>query len=327
MKPRVKTILKIVGGLVAALVLLIAIGVGVLFAFFPKSAPPATATVTATPELLARGDYLYNHGCACVACHSQRDWSLRDGPVKPGTSGQGGDAFGAEHGVPGTIYARNITPAGLKDWSDGEIARAIHSGIAKDGTALFPLMPYQHYERLAQTDIDALVVYLRSLPAIAHAVPERKLAFPMNLIVRTIPHPAVPPAAVPKTDDPAYGAYVVNAAGCLHCHSPSRHGAIEPGREFTGGVAFPLPYVGTVRSANLTPDELTGLGKWTKGIFVARFRAGVENAKIPAKSNDFTSPMPWSDYGGMTDQDLEAAYGYLRSLKPVANVVVKFSPE
>ena len=81
-----------------------------------------------------------------------------------------------------------------------------------------------------------------------------------------------------------------------------------------------------VRSANLTPDDDTGLGKWTKDIFIQRFRAGVELAKQPAIPGKANTPMPWSSYGGMTDADLGAIYDYLRTLPKVTNKVEHFTP-
>lgn len=292
----------------------------------PNVGPAPTLTVTATPELVERGRYLFNHGAACAACHTPWDTTKYSFPPIAGKEGSGGTMFAAESGVPGKIYAANITPAALKDWSDGEILRALVSGVNKRGDALFPLMPYGHYAKLATPDLHALIAYMRAMPAVENAVPARELKFPMNIIVRLIPVAAEPPATAPKVDSPEYPAYAINAAACLHCHSPSNHGKIKPGTEFSGGVTFPLPDGGIVRSANLTSDDETGLGKWTKEAFIARFRAGTEMAKQNAKPGEMNSPMPWASYGGMTDVDLGAIYDHLRSLPKVMNKVERFTP-
>lgn len=292
----------------------------------PNVGPAPTLTVASTPELVERGRYLFNHGAACVACHSPWDTTKYSFPPVAGKDGAGGMMFSAESGVPGKIFAANLTPAALKDWSDGEILRAIASGVNKNGDALFPLMPYGHYAKMSTPDLHAIIAYLRTLPAIENAVPARELGFPMNIIVRLIPKAAEPIAATPKADSPEYPAYVVNAAACLHCHTPSNHGKVVAGTEFSGGVIFPMPDGGTVRSSNLTPDDETGLGKWTKEQFIARFRAGVEQAKLPVVPSQPNTPMPWSSYGGMTDADLGAIYDHLRKLPKVVNKVERYTP-
>ena len=55
-------------------------------------------------------------------------------------------------GLPGVLYAGNITPAALGEWTDGEILRAFTSGVSRDGTALFPLMSYHAYRRMDAAD-------------------------------------------------------------------------------------------------------------------------------------------------------------------------------
>jgi len=292
----------------------------------PNVGPAPTLTVVSTPELVERGRYLFHHQAACVACHTPWDATKFSFPPIAGKEGAGGSQFAAESGVPGKIYAANITPAALKDWTDGEIYRALVSGVNKRGDALFPLMPYGHYAKLSQVDLHALIAYLRSMPAIENTIPPRQLTFPMNIIVRLIPVAGEPPATTPMADAKDYPAYVVNAGACLHCHTPSNHGKIVAGTEFTGGVQFPLPDGSVVRSANLTPDDDTGLGKWTKDAFVQRFHAGVELAKQPGVVGGPNTPMPWSSYGGMTDADLGAVYDYLRTLPAIKNEVTKFTP-
>jgi hypothetical protein len=63
----------------------------------------------------------------------------------------------------------NITPdvlIGIGGWTDGEVVRAIREGINRDDEAMFPIMPYYLYRKMADTDIRALVAYLRGLPGV-----------------------------------------------------------------------------------------------------------------------------------------------------------------
>ena len=92
------------------------------------------------------------------------------------------------------LYSKNITPAAIGSWTDGELLRAGHRRVCRsDGTPLFPLMPYPHFGAMAEDDVHAVLAYVRSLKAIENTnIPERELNFPLNLIVRTIPAPATP---------------------------------------------------------------------------------------------------------------------------------------
>src|SRR5688572_14160682 len=99
------------------------------------------------------------HVTVCVDCHSERDWSMFTAPAVPGTEGKGGDRFGREYGFPGNFHARNITPAALSSWGDGEISHAITAGVTRSGSALFPVMPYLAYRSLCETDVHAIIAY------------------------------------------------------------------------------------------------------------------------------------------------------------------------
>jgi hypothetical protein len=219
------------------------------------------------------------------------------------------------------VYASNLTPAGIAAYSDGELFRALTAGVTRDGRALFPIMPYTHYRDLAREDLEAVIAYVRRLPAVTNPVPAGKLMFPMSIIVRTIPTDADPPAHAPPRDDPAYGRYVINAAACIHCHSQDDHGTPVKGMEYAGGVGFTLPDGSKVQSANITPDDDTGIGGWSREQFVQRFRA-LGGKRVPLAAGQANTPMPWTDYGGMSEDDLGAIYGFLRGVKPVKHKVL-----
>jgi mono/diheme cytochrome c family protein len=114
-------------------------------------------------DKLKRGFYLVTIG-HCMECHTPF------GP--PGTGadfqnslGKGGREF---PGPWGTSTSRNITSSkskGIGDWSDADIKRAITQGVRKDGTRLKPPMGYPYYAKMTDADLDAVVAYLRTVPA------------------------------------------------------------------------------------------------------------------------------------------------------------------
>ena len=140
-----------------------------------------------------------------------------------------------------------------------------------------------------------------------------------------MPHKADPGKIPSENDTISYGAYLVNAAGCIDCHSKRNHGNIIRGTEFGGGMEF-KQQGGVVHSANITPDSLTGIGSWSIDIFIQRFKGFEGKEKQAAKLNpsDPQLPMPWYAYAGMKTGDLAAIYAYLRTVKPINNRVIAF---
>ncbi|WP_016772321.1 c-type cytochrome, partial [Pseudomonas sp. R62] len=97
--------------------------------------------------LIKKGEYLARAG-DCVACHTAK----------------GGKPFAG--GLPmetpiGTIYSTNITPdkTGLGDYSFEDFDQAVRHGVAKNGSTLYPAMPYPSYARVNQADMQALYAY------------------------------------------------------------------------------------------------------------------------------------------------------------------------
>ncbi len=281
-------------------------------------------SVDKTSARVAHGEYLANHVTICMDCHSTRDWSKFSGPVTPGTLGKGGEFFSEDMGFPGKFYSKNITPDHLSNWTDGDIYRAITTGVSKNGDPLFPVMPYSYYSRMDKEDIYDIIAYVRSLKPIQNVTPAHVVDFPMNFILNTIPKKGDPQTKPPKTDTLKYGAYMINAAGCIECHTPVKRGQIIEEKAFTGGREFSMPN-GMLRSANITPDVETGIGSWTPEIFVDRFKdySNPDNLPVMAK-NQVNTVMPWTMYAGMDSTDLVAIYKYLGTVKPVHNKVEHF---
>lgn len=281
--------------------------------------------ISKTTAEVQRGQYLAMHVALCMDCHSTRDWSKFSGPMVPGTLGKGGEYFGPEMGIPGKFYSKNITPIGIGNWSDQEVFMAITCGVDKDGKALFPIMPYPHYGKINQRDVEDIIAYLRTLNPIPNRIPEDQIDFPMNFIINTMPQNPEFTEIPPRSDTLKYGGYLVQMASCIDCHSPINKGEIVPGREFAGGRVFKMPN-GVVRSANITPDKTTGIGNMSAKVFIEMFKHYENpNAAYSLEQNQVNTPMPWTMLAGMDTTDLKAIYTFLQAQKPIHNRVIPFS--
>ena len=229
----------------------------------------------------------------------------------PGTEGKGGEQYTKALGFPGDVVVPNLTPFGVGSWSDGELDRAITVGVTREGRALFPVMPYPHYAKLCQDDVDAIVAFVRTLPPIEHTPPATSLSFPMSLIVNSIPADSARPACPPAGDVIERGRYLVEVASCVECHSPVKRGQVVPGSEFAGGRLMRVP-TGTVASANLTPGG--PLGGFTAEAFVARMRVHSAADAVVVEAGGLQTPMPWTAYAGMSDDDLAAIFAFLQTV-------------
>ena len=250
--------------------------------------------------------------------------------MKPGTEGTGGYIFDKKIGFPGVVAAQNITPDptdGLGKWTDGEILRAIREGVDRNGDALFPMMPYQHLREMSDDDAKSIVVYLRTLKPLRNRVPEKKLDFPVNFIVKFLPKPLSGPVPPPdRKDTHAYGKYLATIGGCYECHTPhDAHNALIEAQAFSGGWEMAGPW-GRNITANLTPHPENYLGRATKAEFIGRFRAfaSLNAANAPPAQPGRNTIMPWLAFAGMTDEDLGAIYDYLKTLPPVEHKVNPF---
>ncbi len=294
---------------------------------FPKVAEAKPITIEYTPERIERGRYLANSVCVCMDCHSTRDFTKFSGPPTPGTLGKGGDRFDHTVGMPGVFFSRNITPEGIGRYSDGELYRVITTGVTKEGRPMFPLMPYPYYRSLDTEDVYSIIAYLRSIPGVENDVPESKPDFPVSLIVYTIPQEAEPQQKPDPSNTLEYGKYLVNASGCVECHTQVKQGQIIREQAYSGGREFMFPDGSVCRSSNITPDKETGIGSWTEDMFVARFKAYSDSSynATPVAPGEFNSIMPWTMYAGMEKEDLKAIFAYLQSVTPMKNSVNKFT--
>jgi mono/diheme cytochrome c family protein len=118
-------------------------------------------TVGMMSDKIKKGFYLATIA-HCMECHTQMEKGVRRWDTRLGA---GGFEFPGPWGV---SVSRNITSSktkGIGAWTDDEIKRAITAGFSKDGSKLKPPMGYQYYATLTPDDLNAVVAYLRTVPA------------------------------------------------------------------------------------------------------------------------------------------------------------------
>lgn len=323
-----KKILKVIGILIALIIIAVVVIVSYVKISLPDVGLAPDIKVVSTPATIQRGDYLANHVLVCMDCHSKRNDDEFAAPLIAGTLGEGGEKFDKVLGFPGTYYAANITPAGIGTWTDGQIFRAITTGVGHDGHAMFPVMPYLSYGKLDSSDIESVIAYLRTIPSIANDITPPASDFPMSIIINTIPKKATLTVIPSSEDSLAYGKYLFTAAACHDCHTPFEKGKYDETKLLAGGREFQLPG-GTIYSANITPDESTGIGLWGREAFLNQFKQYRDSTMVHRKlqSGDMQTIMPWTAYAGMTDKDLAAIYTYLQTVPAINNTVPKFKPK
>lgn len=261
--------------------------------------------------LLKRGAYLMNGPVACANCHTPR---APDFSFLPGKDFAGGFKI-VDPGF--EVYSANITPdkeTGIGSWTDAQIITAIRTGKSREGKIIFPPMPVPTYNNMSDEDVRAIVAFLRTVTPVHNEVPESKYK---------VPQQAMPPArgrpAPPASNKVAHGDYIVNAlAHCFECHSgPDANGAPDVERlRGAGGFLITLAPGATVRTANITSDPETGIGKWSDADIKKAMTQGVR-----PDGRHLAPPMPYPFFKNMTDQDLDAVIAYLRTVPPIKNVV------
>jgi mono/diheme cytochrome c family protein len=120
------------------------------------------------------------------------------------------------------------------------------------------------------------------------------------------------PVAIPN-EQVRRGAYLASIMDCAGCHTTGALvGRPDPGRHLAGSnVGFQVPGRGIFYPPNLTPDPVTGLGRWSDADIVKAIRTGERpDGRVLAPI------MPYHNYAKLTDADTEALVAYLRSLMP-----------
>ncbi len=283
-----RKVLKWIGLPLAGLLTLVLtlVFVTALVGFYKLSAPPshpvAAVQIAGTPVQVARGKYLAQ--ILCAGCHSPND----ELPLS------GGKNLSDDVGLPlGALFATNLTPAGnLKDWSDGEILRALRWGQHRSGRAL--AMPLISTSQLSDADAQAIVAYLRSQPPIENQVPATSPTVLLGVMFGTglFDLSAVPdtgPISAPVRGATAeYGQYIVNIADCKTCHG-----------EYLDGGKPPAP----------PGPALFAVKDWTQAQFATVMRMGALREDDTKEES-----MPWKTLAKMDDVEIAAMYTYLHNM-------------
>jgi mono/diheme cytochrome c family protein len=317
---------SVILGILALLVLLVlgaitAVGWQVILG--PDARPVSSEKFEVTDARLARGKYLAEGPAACFHCHSEHDFSTPEYPILQAKKGAGWVMPIPELN---NIASRNITPdieTGIGAWSDDEIARAIREGVRRDGTALFPVMPYLSFAKMDDEDVKSIVVYLRTIPAVKNVVPTRQLPGPLEYIVKTIPKPlTAPQPSHPVSTPEQRGEYLGTMASCGECHTAADdQGLPLPGLAFAGGNKFNDPGQGgkPVFSLNITSDP-SGIAHYDESLFVEMIRSG----RVPGRTVNHIMPLEF--FRNMTDEDLKDLFAFIRSQPPVKHRVSNTDP-
>lgn len=301
---------------VLGLVLLLVAGTAayVNYAPAPTYDPPTIPElkVEVTTERIEQGRKLAS--MLCVVCHNGKDGKL---------SGQ--QLMDAPK-MFGKIYSKNITQSaekGIGKWTDGQIYTFLRTGLRKDGTfnAIMPKFP-----KMADEDIYSIIAWLHSddprLQPSDHLADTHQLTMfskaLLKFVFKPYPMPAQPVPLPDTMNQVEWGLYLANSAyGCYGCHSAdfSTNNDLEPEKSkgfYAGGNPM-LDFEGNViPSANITPDEETGIGKWSQDQFVQTVRTG--------KRPDGTAVRyPMLPHSGLTDNEVKAIYAYLRTVSAVKN--------
>jgi mono/diheme cytochrome c family protein len=263
---------------------------------------------------IARGTYLAESLMNCRACHTPL------GPNGPDLEREyaGGLEFPDTFG---TWRSPNITQdekTGIGGWTDEQIIDAIRLGKRPSGEQMYPMMPYPYFNRLSDTDAKALVAYLRTIKPVENAIEgntDLKLAKP------EVP---APEGNAPGTELTEQGEYLATLAHCGGCHTPlAEDGSLSKDKHLAGGNefrAFEFQGTGSVWSANITPDEKTGVGKYSDEELI--------NAITQLDKQDGSSivgPMTFytDAWSSLAAGDVKAIAAYLKTVDAVENEVPK----
>jgi len=283
-------------------------GTTVALADYHDADPTGVPAALVKADIIKRGEYLAR-AADCMVCHTA-----------PGDAAYaGGLAFPLPFG---TLYSTNITAdkdTGIGTYSDQDFLNAVRRGIRKDGTRLYPAMPYTSYTFMTDADALAIKAYLFSLPAVAKQNRSDALQFPFNQRWSMIFWSwAFNPDTrfAPNTAQSAgwnRGAYLAEAlAHCGDCHTPRNLAfALDNHRKFAGAVTAGW------RAYNITSDKGTGIGAWNDGEVFAYLTKGQSTGRGTA-SGPMAEAVDHS-FSRMDPGDIRALVTYLRTIPAMAS--------
>jgi len=300
-----------------ALAVVVAIGFGGLAALAWRSAiapiaPPASSAFT--PETVARGALLASAGY-CATCHTAK----------------GGQPYAGGYPVPtgfGTIYSTNITPdaeTGIGAWSEAAFRRAMHQGVARDGSLLFPAFPYDHFTKLTDADVSALYAYFMTRPPLHASAHANTLPFPLKIRALQAGWKLLFFSAGRFQEQPERGAawnrgaYLAEGIShCGACHTPRNAlGAEERGKVFAGAPIDGWEAPPLTRS-NPSPAP------WTEDELFAYLRTGV--SYLHGTTAGPMSPVVHAGLAQLPDADIRALAVYFADIDDAGARVAEVAP-
>jgi mono/diheme cytochrome c family protein len=257
-------------------------------------------------ELIAKGEVLAGAGY-CAVCHTRR----------------GGQPFAGGYGLHtpfGTVYSTNITPeseTGIGRWSLEAFARAMHDGVSRDGTHLFPAFPYDHFTKLSNDDVKALYAYVMTRPPVTAAALDNTIPFPLNIRIlqegwkilffrsgRYQPDPS-------KSADWNRGAYLAEGLShCGGCHTPRNLLGAEKKGEAYAGALIDNWIAPALTDANPSPVP------WTEDELFGYLRSGATS--LHGVSAGPMSPVVHTGLSAVPDADIRAEAVYFADLDHAA---------
>jgi mono/diheme cytochrome c family protein len=293
--------------IVVALAILVLAAIGVVYWTHPGPLPVRSgeaAAPNAATQVIARGEYLARAG-DCVACHTLPN----------------GKAFAGGRPMPtpfGALYVPNITPddeTGIGKWTPDDFYRMMHTGVSRDGTLLYPAMPFASYTKVTRADSDAIYAYLMSVTPAKQQNRPHELKFPFNnrdllLGWRTLYFREGEYAADSKQSaEWNRGAYLVQGLGhCAMCHTAiNALGGSSEAKAFEGGM---IPNQNWY-APSLTSNREAGLGNWELQDIADLLQVGVSHRGTTY------GPMAEVVYDSLqylSDADVKAVGVYLKTL-------------
>lgn len=283
----------------------------------PKYAPPQIPEVKVeiTSERVETGAKIAS--VQCIFCHKSPDRKV---------SGKLVTDMPPEFGE---VHSANITQSkkhGIGNWTDGEIIYFLRTGVRRNGQYAPIYMP--KYPHLSDEDLKCVVAWLRSnQPAVQASEsptvkpsPSLLVKFLCLVAFKPIPYPS---ATIPQPDTSnivEYGKYlVVGRYDCWTCHSADFKtlNFIDPEKTpgYCGGSNLMYNLEGKkMYTANISPDEKTGIGSWTEDDFKKAMHESKNKAGRPLR-------YPMLPYTALTDKEVTAIWQYLRSIPKQTNEV------
>jgi mono/diheme cytochrome c family protein len=278
--------------------------------FIGLAAVVAAAGSAAAQSPVERGSYLVNSVGACGNCHTPRQQGVPD--LSKRLSG-GFQTFDEPWF---TVKGANITPdkeTGIGNWSDADLRKALLEGVRPNGVQLAPVMPYGFYKIMAPGDIDAIIAYLRSVPAIRNEVPAPQ--YKAQQVAARLPGADKPMSEADLKDPVKRGFYLSSIAHCMACHSRVSEAAPPDFKNAygKGGREFRGPF-GTSVAANISAHPKAGLGGWSDAELRRALTEGVsrDGRKLKPPMIDYVAY-----YKTWGPEDMDALIAWIRTIPPI----------